>query len=228
VEFEFAPQDGGPCDLSRNNLGGWGPTTGPEEIRYEAVGNADGTPIDLVVRATSAYETTQATENGCDGNTNHFGVLGVRPGTEVDLQFEFQNSTSGAPLTLGSFYFSFFDFDERKRANVKGGKEQLTVWGFDKFALDSETVAVTDCMADPSDPSRRMASFSSTQNGGAQNDPTDPMRLVTPQKKKTVTLQFQATSGFRAKYSVTECQGTLVCSPTNRRLIFAGKTITLA
>ena len=37
------------CPATTNNLGGLGPTRGPQEIRYRAVGTVDNRKIDLVV-----------------------------------------------------------------------------------------------------------------------------------------------------------------------------------
>ena len=38
------------CPATTNNLGGRGPTRGPQEIRYRAVGSVDHRKIDLAVR----------------------------------------------------------------------------------------------------------------------------------------------------------------------------------
>ena len=38
------------CPVTTNNLGGRGPTRGPQEIRYRAVGTVDHRKIDLAVR----------------------------------------------------------------------------------------------------------------------------------------------------------------------------------
>ena len=43
------------CPATTNNLGGRGPTRGPQEIRYRAVGSVDHRKIDLAVRLTLPY-----------------------------------------------------------------------------------------------------------------------------------------------------------------------------
>ena len=105
------------CPVTTNNLGGLGPTTGRQEMRYRAVGSIDRRKIDLVVRATTWY-AGKVLANGCDGQ---FGTLGVYEGTGTDFEFQFQDTSTGEPVVLPHYYFTFFDFDHG------GGKEIPTL-----------------------------------------------------------------------------------------------------
>ena len=81
--------------LSQNNLGGLGPTTGEQIIRYPAVGTlANGDDIDMVVRVATSYTSGRASvRNGCNGV---LGEIHVDSDTSNDLTVRASASASAS------------------------------------------------------------------------------------------------------------------------------------
>merc|ERR1719210_1634384 len=104
VSFDFFD-----AQLSQNNLGGVGPDSGSEEIRYKHVGNSSGRPFDLVVKAISKYQCNDRQRNGLSGK---YGVINLKAGSKTDFRFSFKDSATGAPVVLEAFHFSVLDLDE--------------------------------------------------------------------------------------------------------------------
>merc|ERR1719389_954691 len=82
-------------DLSnvvQNNLGGAGPDTGDEEIRYANAMTVAGQSVDVVLVAPNAYETPKPERNGIKAGdpSGNFGRFTIRTGTTTDMQFRFQ------------------------------------------------------------------------------------------------------------------------------------------
>ena len=71
LSFFDACETGSPA---QDNLGGLGPDSGPEEIRYVGIGSLNGRPFDLIVKATTSYYTEASFSNGCSGL---FGAINV-------------------------------------------------------------------------------------------------------------------------------------------------------
>ena len=92
-----------------NNLGGSGPDSGPEHIRYASVATVQGRPVDLLVSTTSSGYTPEFS-NG-NGRQGGMGLISMKSGAKVDLKFQFVESGSNTPATVGSFTFAFLDFD---------------------------------------------------------------------------------------------------------------------
>mgnify|MGYP001796462854 FL=1 len=105
---------GGTTVLTANNLGGLGPVfTDPPYIEYSEL--QDLIPDDVVLRVTNLTEYIPSFNpaggvnfNGLSGN---FGQINVRSDWDVELMFEFLNTTTGDPVTLESFAITWFDFD---------------------------------------------------------------------------------------------------------------------
>ena len=107
------------ANIVQNNLGGVGPMTGAEELRYQGVGQFQGNSIDLVVVATSAYDANSPTNNG---KNSQFGLINLRNDRAASFRFCFQNGETNENVVLDSFSFVFHDFD-----NGKTAKERLRV-----------------------------------------------------------------------------------------------------
>ena len=60
------------AQLTHNNLGGYGPDSGVEEVRFTGVGNSYGRDLDLVVTVDADYEPSNTEQNRVNGN---FGGL---------------------------------------------------------------------------------------------------------------------------------------------------------
>ena len=83
----------GTTTVLTDNLGGVGPSTGDPVIRYGGVGQANGTPFDLVVQVEkgSSYSTPLGNDNGAYGP---FGQLNIGAGTRSKLRFSFVKPNS--------------------------------------------------------------------------------------------------------------------------------------
>ena len=100
----------GTTTVLTDNLGGVGPSTGDPVIRYGGVGQANGTPFDLVVQVEkgSSYSTPLGNDNGAYGP---FGQLNIGAGTRSKLRFSFVKPNSMEEVTLRHVIFDFYDFD---------------------------------------------------------------------------------------------------------------------
>jgi hypothetical protein len=86
-----------------------GPDTGvAAEIRYFHVGQYNGMYFDLVVTSLSSVELYDGQTGGCHGM---FGKILNRAWSSLDLKFAFEDSNTGAPVTLPKFVFTVFDLD---------------------------------------------------------------------------------------------------------------------
>ena len=183
---------------AENNLGGLGPTTGAEAIRYPGVATFSNQSIDLVVRTVGAYNSNRAsTNNGCYGL---FGKIHTNSDTTVTLRFSFEYSTGGN-VTLPAFQMGFFDIDEFGDGVAR---ESVTISGFSAYFLTNPTyVAYTD------------GTFVSTTRGTVANNPSDPVSLTEEQRKYAASVQFLDTSSFDVVLGV---QG----GANGRNFFFAG------
>ena len=76
------------AELSHNNLGGYGPDTGDENLRFAGVATTDdGRTLDLVVTADSGYEPSNTAMNKINGlfaqahppSTHHPDAISLSP-----------------------------------------------------------------------------------------------------------------------------------------------------
>merc|ERR1719248_497887 len=127
-----------------NNLGGSGPDSGPEHIRYASVAAVQGRPVDLLVSTTSQGYTPEF--SGGNGRQGGMGLISMKSGAEVDLKFQFVESGSNTPASLDSFTFAFLDFDR-----WIGGKgvECIKISGFDDYQVASDTEIDIDADKEP-------------------------------------------------------------------------------
>lgn len=128
VDWSLCPGNG-PAQLLKNNLGGQGPSTGDEEIRYGKVAKYKGADLDLVVTAVgdySAYNVTRNIATTAAGLSGCFGAINVLHNTSARLRFQFQLSDGGVP-DFGedtSFGFGIYDIDADKDSPTDN--EQIT------------------------------------------------------------------------------------------------------
>ena len=184
--------------ITQNNLGGIGPSSGVQEMRYPNVATLSGQPVDLVVRATNPYSSTRANvNNGCSGL---FGSIHMNADATLDLMFEFKLGGTNMPVTLPGFQFSFLDIDQFY-GNV--AIESVRVSGYTSYYLTEPTlVQFID------------GAFKSTTFGNAANNPTDPMTLNPEQSQFAVSFRFDAVSSFAATLQVEGGSG--------RNFLFSG------
>jgi len=89
--------------LVQNNLGGAGPDSGAEEIRYSHVTTLNGERVDLVITVDGEYKPKQASK----GLSGSLGVINVACGTESVLNLKIVNSETGAPVVVDNVAISW-------------------------------------------------------------------------------------------------------------------------
>jgi hypothetical protein len=113
--------------ITNNNLGGYGPTSGAEEIRYSEIGKTpDGKLYDLVVKVPpgQTYKTIFAKErNGVLGQLGNINVdvevTAQNKGIQMtEFDFSFRDSITDDEIVLDDFRMSFYDFDVNKAQNL--------------------------------------------------------------------------------------------------------------
>lgn len=202
-------------DLSHRNLGGLGPDGGVEEMRYKSVGIQDKRPFDLVVRTTSTLQSYTPERTGKSGL---YGIVNVKSGTAVDLNFRFEDSASESPVEIEAFLFSFLDLDQQSGDS----HEMVYVDNFEKYTLDS----ATEVAVETADDGRTI--FKSTRTGSKCDNPEDPMLLgevrcsggIINQRKRVVSLLYPRSSAFDVRL---ESRCASACH-WGRSFMFAGST----
>jgi hypothetical protein len=138
---ELSPLDITLSKLKDNNLGGEGPKSGPQKIRYSKVGiNKDGKFFDLVIEVLvegigQVYSTSNPMKNGLKGSLGAINVEAkVTAKSKIvtnKFKFSFVETDTDTPVVLDKFVFKFFDLDR---------DEKLTL--HESICLDLDQVAV--------------------------------------------------------------------------------------
>jgi len=89
-----------------NNLGGVGPDSGEEGIRYGAVTKVNDRTVDLIVNAMGPYQKYDPAVNGVNGLLGKINLYHER---NVDLKFSFVDAETSAPVT----HFPIFFYHEK-------------------------------------------------------------------------------------------------------------------
>lgn len=121
--------------LVQNNLGGAGPDSGAEEIRYSHVTTLNGERVDLVITVDGEYKPKQASK----GLSGSLGVINVACGTESVLNLKIVNSETGAPVVVDNVAISWYDIDEGKRGK---GRSTVTSCGDGLLTSSNSELAV--------------------------------------------------------------------------------------
>ena len=186
---------------AQNNLGGLGPDSGAQEIRYARIAILNGALVDLVVRAVSAYTSASASaRNGCNTGNNQ-GQIHVNSDTSVKLEFSFQSG--GNPVTMPAFQFSILDADQFHSGQAI---EAVTATGYTRYML-----------SDPTEITVSGNTFTSTEWGIGNDNPLDPLVMTETQRRRTVIFLYETTSSFRVTMAVTG-------GNNGRNFFFAGMT----
>ena len=173
------------ASLGQNNLGGNGPDSGVQEMRYINV--IDGT--DLVVTTLNAYEGLSNTEVETNMN-NGFGSLKLRKGTSTDFKFQFVETGTLTPRTLEEFHLAFFDIDKETT-----GTEFVSSQGYKGYITDIDTSLSASTL-----PSGR-TKFSGTLSN---TNPTSAAEASDTVRKASVMFFFENTSEFEATFGFEE------------------------
>jgi len=180
--------------VAQNNLGGVGPDSGAEEIRYSNAAVVNGQKVDLVLTTDGTFKTGTAAKNGQSGA---FGNLNVKCGTSVTLNMRVVDSTTGAPVTLDAVALTWYDLDEGKKQK---GRATVTSCG-STGAIISQNTELThkregDCQ-----------SFTSSVPGNGKDNPRSPHQLDSIQISRAVTLPFKGVSEFSSTLSLSKAYG---------------------
>jgi len=190
--------------VTSNNLGGLGPKSGEQAIRYSGVGTYNGDSLDLVVtvRAGEYVKNNVRPVNGmiC-GNLNsgnhgtghvicnsggHFAQINVRAGPKsykAQLRFTVQKTKNKQAVTLPGFAVTFFDIDQNQadgNSPKKQVREIFTVHkGYHKAVYDK-----TNKDVDFSESGGVFTAKSKKLGHGCDN-PVDPLtsKIIKCQKK---------------------------------------------
>jgi len=118
-------------------MGGQGPDSGAEELRFGSVGVFNGRPFDAVLTTSGSYVKGNG-DNGC-GASGKFGKLVMRRSQEARFTMTFRDSVTDAPVTLPAFRLSFLDIDA---GSSPTWKEQISVSGYEEYTLDESTYLI--------------------------------------------------------------------------------------
>lgn len=194
-----------------NNLGGKGSGGPPEIMRFSGVMNAMGTPVDLVVSATSSYHP--GVYSGGTGTKGPFGSISIEDGTSVGLRFQIVRSGTNEEKRLPWFWFSFFDID-----GLPTTTDCLEISGyFAEFRTEFTLIDKTD--------EKKSSDGSSSAKFCASKDTTETLEvpkhtiggLDILQAHRVVSFVFKDRSEFTATLSASG-----VGIPT--QFFFAGKS----
>jgi len=177
--------------ISQNNLGGVGPDSGAEEIRYGKAAVVSGKSVDLVLTTDGDFQSSKPSKNG---NAGAFGVLNVKCGTSVTVNMQVVDSETGAPVTLDAVALTWYDLDEGKKQK---GRATVTTCG-STGAIVSENSELTlvregDC-----------SSATSSVAGTGRDNPKSPHQLDSVQISRAVTLPFKQVSQFSSTLSLAK------------------------
>ena len=183
--------------LTQNNLGGAGPDSGAEEIRFANISEANGETLDLVVTISPDSDTTYDPKRaGRNMVLGEFAQINLRNDREVDLQFCFASVSTGENVVLSSFDFTFYDFDNQApyvngkgETTAEGFYEQIVAGDFSEYA--TSTAVPTELDVGVHDDGR--ITFTSTTEGSGQDNPVNPNDLNATQMARSVTLTYDNT-----------------------------------
>jgi len=177
--------------VTQNNLGGVGPDSGDEEIRYSNAAVINGKAVDLVLTTDGEFKTSKPSKNG---NAGAFGVLNVKCGTSMTVTMKAVDSETGGPVMLDAVALTWYDLDEGKKQK---GRATVTTCG-STGAIVSENSELTlvregDC-----------SSATSSVAGTGKDNPKSPHSLDSVQISRAVTLPFKQVSEFSSTLSLAK------------------------
>tara|TARA_B110000196_G_C21019115_1_gene601857 strand:+ start:108 stop:599 length:492 start_codon:yes stop_codon:yes gene_type:complete len=112
----------GGAAITHNNLGGVGPDTGDESLKFSNVGTVAGEQIDMVVKINVVDPNTNYANHVKDGNQSNwdrdpqnkmngnFSQINIKADRQAQVEFCFQSG--GQQFTLDVFSFTFHGFGE--------------------------------------------------------------------------------------------------------------------
>lgn len=218
---EAAKFDLATTTLTANNLGGSGPLTGAEEVRYSRIGTTkSGVVFDLVITALSQYESKLTNANGIKEGFGMINMLpkgggGFVPPTvraaaasfsgSTDFKFSFMSPGTNTPVVVSEVHMAIFDLDIE---GYTGSTEFGSSKGYRGYVTDIDPLVVASRLDDGR--TKFTASQANIPN------PTDPNALTTDQRRNSVMYFYKGKSSFEMTWGM---EGAAASAPRN--LFFA-------
>ena len=164
-------------------------------MRFEGIGEFDGSAIDLVVTADSDYVVCSSDENRINGV---FGQINMCSDREATMEFCFRDSSTDELVTLSTFSFVLHDFD-----NGKTLRERLRVSDFHDYLTSDDTsggAVPSEIEISTLDDGRTQ--FYSTARGYGTDNAQDPDDLTELQEARMVELRFVGMSCITMSYAI--------------------------
>lgn len=178
--------------LVQKNLGGAGPDSGVEELRYSHVATINGKRVDLVVTVNGEYNSRKASS----GLSGSLGVISVACGTEVSLDFKIVESVTGVAVPVDSLAISWYDIDEGRKGK---GRSTVTSCGDGLFTSSDSELAVAHVGG--------CWSATSSTPGTKADNPSAPVPLTEVQMARVATFSFSGVSSFTSTLKVDGGRG---------------------
>jgi len=194
-------------DEVHSNLGGMGPDSGAEEMRFSNVASIGGVQTDLVIVSNTKYKPKKSENNVA---TNGIGVINLDGGKAVSLTFSLVKSGTMEEVALDTpFKLSFVDVDKGKNGNV----EHMTVCGADNIYMREVSELATEAGEEGCH-----QVYAGAPGTGADN-PTS-LDLTEGQKLKSFDISVSKAS-FTVDLEVKEKKGR----NSARNFMFGGKSV---
>lgn len=175
--------------VSQNNLGGVGPDTGAEEIRYSNAAMVNGKAVDLVLTTDGNFKSPKPSKNGKSGP---FGILNVKCGSSVTVIMKVVDSESGAPVILPAVALTWYDLDEGKKGK---GRATVSTCGSTGAIVSQNTELVLKREG-------VCSTATSSVAGTGKDNPKSPHQLNSLQISRSLTLPFKGRSEWTSTLSL--------------------------
>jgi hypothetical protein len=195
--------------VTQSNLGGVGPDSGAEEIRYKnaiCLGGTlvfpddgglaqcpDGRLLDVALTAIpnegGAYDLipNKVSKNGNnEKEPEPFGRFLINSGLTSDLKFEFQDAATGEAVPVPDITLTFYDMDEAEQQygnRDRVQRETIT-------ACHAAEIYVTEPTELIAETEGLCHSFTSSVVGTGADNPKTPSTLTMAQAQRSVTYEF--------------------------------------
>lgn len=193
---------------SANNLGGKGPESGEESIRFANIFPSAEKPVDLVLVTEGDYTPKNSDVNGLENGA--YGTVNVRSGTQVKLKYKFMEHATGLPVVTPSFMMTFYDFDGAKLGYAT---ESVQFSGFTSYTIADDTELAL------MDHDNGSLTVTAEEFGNKHDNPISPLALTDVMKKRAITLIFPPLTEFAIVFKATESAKN---KPGGRNLMFGG------
>merc|ERR1711907_417166 len=190
------------AQVTQNNLGGVGPDSGAEEIRYSNVANG----MDLVLTTDAPYKVNDVVKD-------YDGVMMSGKGnTAVKLTFTLVEEGTNIPADVApdqTIFFSVYDLDTGK------GTE------YAQFTTDVDSWSVTETTTAKVRMVKGKLYAEAGRPGNDEDNPTDPLDMTQVQKDSAVWITYKGRNTWGLTFG--EKGNTSKKKPGGRNLLFAGR-----